>query len=399
MKKLKFVLIVLISCVLMAACGDESDNDTATSETGDLSISLTDAATDEYQAVYVTIDEIQVHLGGDEEDADNWITVATPVETYNLLELVNGVIEELGISPLEAGTYEQMRLIIGTIPADGLNILYIGHPYANYVIDDNNQPHKLRIPSSYNTGVKIVHSFDISPDQTTELILDFDASASVVEVGTSINWLLKPTIKVLDAQEHAIVSGIVYDSESAGIEGALVNLQYETPDAEDEKDTVTVQAATVSDTENMDEGIQNGEFSLLVQPGSYRLVAYKDDCAVGCYAVDAASGETTVQDVALATSAMGTVTGAVTINGGTDEQYATLSFRQSVTCEGADETCIIEVRSANNLTGYWYDVDLPEGTYSLSVSGSGMETEVYTGIVVTNGGLVTQHVNLEPATD
>jgi hypothetical protein len=415
MKKLGLALILLVFCLALAGCGDYVDSETAALETGDLSIGLTDAATDEYRAVYVTIDEVQVHMGSDEEDgeeageaeeegedADNWETVASPMETYDLLALVNGVIEELGISSLETGTYEKMRLIIGTTQAEGLNILSVGHPYANYVIDDNNQSHELKIPSGINTGIKIFHSFDISANRTTELILDFDAPASVVKAGTSGNWLLKPTIKVLNTQEHAIVSGNVFemiDEESYGVEGALVSLQYETSDAGDEKDAVTVQAATVSDTENADEGIESGDFSLLVQPGSYRLVAYKDDYAAACYAVDATAGETTVQDVDFTASDMGMVQGTVTISGGSGEQYATLSFRRSVDCEGADEACMIEVRSTNSVTGFWYDADLPTGTYSLVASSSGMETEVYTGIVVTDGDIVSQHVNLSPLAD
>ncbi len=32
--------------------------------TGALSLSLTDASTNDYKAVYVTINEVQVHLGG-----------------------------------------------------------------------------------------------------------------------------------------------------------------------------------------------------------------------------------------------------------------------------------------------------------------------------------------------
>jgi len=380
----------------MAACSSDGNNTTTASEPGILSLALTDAFTDQYQAVYVTVDEIQVHMGGDEEEAGNWETVATPGKTYNLLELVNGTVESLGVSPLEAGTYEQMRLIIGLAPSDGLNILSVGHPYANYAIDMDDLSHELKIPSGINTGIKIVHSFDIGADQTTELILDFDASASVVQAGNSGNWLLKPTIKVLDTEEYAIIAGTVYDSESAGIEGAVVSLQYETSDAEDEKDAVMVQTATVSDVEDADAGTTSGEFSLLAEPGSYRLVSYKDGYGVGCAVVDAVAGETAVQDVVLGTSDMGTVEGTVTINGGTSEQYATLSFRQAATCEGTDQEGMIEVRSVNSVTGFWYDIDLPVGTYSLVASSSGMETEVYEDIEVTDGGIFTQHVNLAP---
>ena len=67
--------------------------------------------------------------------------------------------------------------------------------YANYVIDTDENYQELKIPSGINTGIKIVHGFTISTDQTTELILDFNAEKSVVIADNSGNWLLKPTIK------------------------------------------------------------------------------------------------------------------------------------------------------------------------------------------------------------
>ncbi len=56
-------------------------------------------------------------------------------KTYNLLELVNGVLEELGMTELPAGHYTQMRLFIGDDPDDGVNIFGDPHEFANYVID------------------------------------------------------------------------------------------------------------------------------------------------------------------------------------------------------------------------------------------------------------------------
>jgi len=61
----------------------------------------------------------------------------SPNKTYNLLELVNGVREQLGITELVTGHYTQMRLIIGDSPDDTINLLSEGHPYANHIIDNS----------------------------------------------------------------------------------------------------------------------------------------------------------------------------------------------------------------------------------------------------------------------
>jgi hypothetical protein len=215
---------------------------------------LTDATLYQYKAVYVTIDEIKVHR----DHGGGWKTVASPRQTFNLLELVNGVREDLGLATLEAGHYTQMRLIIGNMHDGGQNILSQTHPFANYVIlaDGMNAIHELKVPSGQKTGVKLVNGFDINTNQTTELILDFDASKSVVEAGSSGQWHLKPTIKVLYTLTQAIIDGTVTDNETGNnLQGVMVSAQiYNDNDVElDEKDFVTVQAATTTDA--------NGEYA------------------------------------------------------------------------------------------------------------------------------------------
>ncbi len=405
-KKSLAYLITIVSCCLVAiACSSDSDGDSGvvigpeTAKTGSLALSLADVPTDLYQAVYVRIDGIQVYLGGGEEVAGNWKTVANPMKIYNLLELTNGTLEQLGTSSLDTGTYQQMRLVLGTAPTNSANILGVSHPYANYVIDPDNRTHELNIPSTIIAGSKIASNFEINENSTTELILDFDISASVVQAGNSGNWLLAPKIMVLNADEHATVSGIVNklaDPEPSGIPGAYVSLQYETPGADDLKDAVTVEAATVSAEDDMTRSIENGDYTLLTDPGSYRLVSYKDGYAVGCTAVNSITGQTTIQDVELTTTATGTVEGNVIINGADSEQYATISFRQPAPCEGMTSNSMLEVRSVNIVAGYWYQITLPVGTYSLVASGTDMETVEYTGIKVTDSEVSYQNITLAP---
>ena len=213
LKKMPIVLLSLCIGFFVPGCGGGGGSSSGGGTQGTLQVSLTDASTDAYQAIYVTVARVDVHLGdGDTEDESRWETVAEPNTTYNLLELVNGVRETLGIARLNAGHYTQMRLIIGLTPDSDLNLFSQAHPYANYVIDqDDDEIHELKVPSGPQTGLKIVNGFNINANRTTELILDFDAMRSVVKAGSSGNYLLKPTIKVLTTVENAIVSGTVAD--------------------------------------------------------------------------------------------------------------------------------------------------------------------------------------------
>jgi len=364
MKGSKFfsVLFSFLSIMIFMSCSDGGGS--GGGGVGTLSLSLMDASTDEFQAVVITVDEVQVHLRGNENNPNNWQSVEmydSPL-TVDLLELVNGVREELGIAELPAGHYTQMRLIIGQT-ADDPDL-----PYANFVIDKSTPPvtHELKIPSGFQTGEKIVGGFQINDNQTTELILDIDACRSVVKsAGNSGNWLLKPTIRVSNPELYAIITGTVTDAANTdeGIEGVNVSAQFYDAFSTDEKDRVTIQASTITDLD--------GGYKLFVAPGAYYLVAYADGKDPVIREIVVESGvvyeNEDAEDFQLADAVQGTgtIAGEVTLPGATDQQFASLSFRQTV---NADE--MVEIKSVNvlNDTQPEYSTALPAGNYRLVAS-------------------------------
>jgi hypothetical protein len=351
MRNLKLALkgLVALPIVGLIACGIGG------SDSGRLLLSLTDAATDMYDAVYITVKQVDVHRA--DEGEEMWQTIATPNRTYNLLELVNGVREQLALVDLTAGHYSQLRLYLGDMPDSRTNILSRPHPFPNYVIDSEQAYHELKIPSGYQSGVKIVHAFTIGESGTTELILDFSASESVVIAGRSGQYLLKPTIKVLAESEASIVSGTVTQAaDEAVVEGALVSAQTYDAGAADLKDQVAVRASTVSD--------ETGGYKMFLAPGEYNIVAAKLDYATAAAALTTEAGMTYTQDFALAAADKGMVAGEVSVAGGTDETFVTISFRQTVNLGGAEDV-VIEVLSVSVANGGEYEVELPVGDYSV----------------------------------
>lgn len=364
-----FAIAMLFSLFTGCGGGGGGGSSVGSGGTGTLSLSLTDATTLDYQAVYVTIDRVEVHLGGNENSPNNWETVARPEKTYNLLELVNGVREHLGLADLQAGEYTQMRLIIGNTPDDGLNIFSQPHPFANYVIlADTDEIHELKVPSGPQTGIKLVHGFTINENQTTELILDFDACRSVVKAGASGLWLLKPTIKVVDTKDYAIVSGIVSDDEGPLL-GVLVSAQIYPPGASDPKDRVVVWTSTVTDGD--------GQYKLFLRPGTYNIVAYKegyhpqlecDQLLVPAQLLDS-------YDFELEFIGTGTISGELVITG---DQHATISFRQFWECSG---TLIeFEVKAINTNTDFTETLSI--GVYDVVASSYEKGTVAFTDIPV-----------------
>ncbi|MFO8113221.1 MAG: DUF4382 domain-containing protein, partial [Desulfosalsimonadaceae bacterium] len=260
-----------------------SGSDAPSAENGTLALYLTDATTN-YQAVYVTISEIQVHISGSDEDGEEedvlegedaleeegeWITVAEPEQTYNLLELVNGVMAQLGITELETGHYTMLRMILGETPDGEPNLLGYEHPYPNYIITESDEEIEMFVPSGYQTGIKLVSGFEIVAGASTELVLDFDASRSVVKAGRSGKYLLKPTIKVVDYISRADVNGIVNDPDGEGLPGAIVSAQIYNPGDEEASIDPTVEIFTSTQTD------EAGNYRLFLPPGNYNIVAYK----------------------------------------------------------------------------------------------------------------------------
>ncbi|MFO1518733.1 MAG: DUF4382 domain-containing protein [bacterium] len=343
-------------------------------ETGQVKMSLTDAASDQYKAVYVTIDSVEIHPAGGADDA--WQTVGSPHKTFNLLDLANGVREELGIATLGAGHYTQVRLLLGATPDNGINLLSKSHPFANYVIDTTDTVHELKVPSGFQTGIKIVHEFDVNANDTTELILDFNATASVVIAGNSGKYLLKPTIKILELVDFTVLSGTVTNAgDNSLIGGALVSAQVYDPAAPDAKDQVTVETATVTNPD--------GTYKLFVKPGTYNIVAVKSGFNPAAQKVTLVSGTTPTQNLSLSATTTGTVTEQATIAGADNETFVTTSFRQA----SPTSTDLIEVLSVNVANGAGGTFTLNSGNFNAVSSTFGTSTQ--TAPVTVTGGADT----------
>jgi hypothetical protein len=345
-------IIIGFMVLIGAGCGGDSSE----SKTGNLSVSLSDKATDEYQAVYVTISEVSVQMEGGAE----WLTVATPNKTYNLLELTNCDWEELGIRELGAGHYTQIRLLLGISPDNGQNILGDGHLYANYVIDMDGEQVETTVPSGYQTGIKLVQGFDIEEGATTSLGLDFDASKSVVEAGNSGKLILKPTIKVTDIGDAPVVMGTIHKADGTAFSGVYVSAQISDSSLA-LKDQVMVSAGTITNA--------SGEYCMSLEQGkTYNIVAYENgylpaiihlpDVANGAEMQDMTLTALTALDPQVATI---TISGSVTISG----DSATISARTGDFKDIDGMVQNIEVLSVSFVESGDYTMDLPQATYDI----------------------------------
>lgn len=376
----------------LVSCNVSSDN------SGRLILSLTDKPTHDFEAVYITIESIAVHAAGDPEGT--WETILNVHQTFNLMALANGVREQLGIVNLDPGHYTQMRIMIGEVAISP-------HDYANYVVDTKQEVHSLKIPSGFQTGIKLVQGFDINENSTTELVFDFDASRSIVVAGNSGKYLLKPTIHMIDdSQVRTVIKGTVKTTEDAGIEGANVSLQVYTPmsrppdPGQDLKDEVMVLTSTVTDPM----GAYMFFFLNVPDPTTFNLVATNWPSTETNFAPkwdhipDAVNGNQYVVDFNLPAAATVGTLGIKAIVADEDavknpepETVVTISIRQISDLTGSP---LVEVKSAP-IVGYddeyafteinAVEVKLPVGTYTVVASTPG-RTSLEQVITITETG-------------
>jgi hypothetical protein len=160
-------------------------------DTGTLRVKLTDAPACGFDQVNVTVQKVRVHKSPTAAEADaGWSElVLNPARRINLLDLTNGVLEELGEMPLPAGTYTQLRLVLAENDSSA--------PLENSVVPTTGRSEvALDTPSAQQTGLKMKVNLEVPASKVLDVVLDFDACKSVVKRGSSGRYNLKPVVTV-----------------------------------------------------------------------------------------------------------------------------------------------------------------------------------------------------------
>lgn len=218
MRKSNFVALITIFAALVAmsffiGCGGSQ----GTSGTTGLQLYLADDPLDA-NAVNVTISRVDVS-----KDGTGWTTVrdftSSPV-TINLLDYRydgNTATPDkylLADSPLEAGHYTQIRLILTKVE----------------IVDNSNTTYECLMSSQDKTGLKLVGSFDVVSGTKSAVLIDFDAAKSIVAEGNGV-YRLKPTTRVVPLQISGSTHGVVEfhgaDNATVPVPGGAIITAYQ----------------------------------------------------------------------------------------------------------------------------------------------------------------------------
>lgn len=379
----------LLLAAALAACGGGGGS---SGGEGDLRVALTDAPSCGYDNVFVTVERVRVHVAdGAGDDGGGWQELAvSPARRIDLLNLTNGVLEELGTARLPAGRYTQLRLVLASnTPAN---------PLANAVKPTGGALVALNTPSAQQSGLKLKTNILVQANQTADIVLDFDACHSVVRAGGSGGYNLTPVLSILPRVAGS-VQGFVTTTVSLG--STTVSLQ---------QNGATVRS-TVPDS--------SGKFVLpFLHDGTYTLVVTSDGRAtmvVTNVPAAVASGTTSINTSATAlvppTSTMSEVSGTTTVAvSGALVKDATVSASQTLTggptvliaskpvdADLATYTLRLPVaapqKASYNVSGLTFAADTgAAGRYTLHGTAPG-RTAVQQALDVSGGG--NQSVNLQ----
>jgi hypothetical protein len=268
MKKLKYFFVALL-LIAVASCTND-DTTTQTRDGGMLSLKLTDAPIhyDQFMSASVTIDKIEI---GNSNDANSFMTLTDTPMNYNLLELVNGITENMTNAPIEipAGDYDLMRLYISStemVMTNGDSFSY-NMDQDGYSGSGMMQNGMMLNNENRSIDIQLDHFMTISNGSMSEFLLDMDVDQSFELEGITYDnnmmmsmtgFTFMPTMRFVDMANAGTIEGTVQDT--------LENL----PNA-----TISLmQNGALYTTTHSDE---NGNYALIGIPeGDYTIMAELD---------------------------------------------------------------------------------------------------------------------------
>lgn len=348
---LSFLAFVMLA--FATACGSGGGGSGMSGEPGVVSVSLTDAPACGFDAVNVTVSKVRIHQSDTADDnTPGWTEITlNPSRKINLLDLndptqPNFALLTLGQTPLAAGHYTQLRLVLDRNTGQSLanSVVLSGIP-GEIALDT---------PSAIQSGIKLIHQFTVDSGQRVDLLLDFDACHSIVKTGNG-KYILKPVIKVIPT----ILNGI-----NGFVDKTLTNVVVSA------QQSGNIVRATMLNT-------LTGEFFLAhLAPGNYDVVITADNHATAVISGVPVPNDTSVTPVSasgtpfsLANSSTQAINGTVTLNPADDDGTVIVAAKQSLS--GGPTVTVKSVAAtvldaALPIGDYGYNMTLPTGAPSLA---------------------------------
>ena len=179
MKKIMLALTMVVSGITFYSCNNDS-----TAKNYPYSVRMTDAP-GPYEKVNIDLQAVEV-TGSNGQ----LVTLNTTAGIYNLLDFTNGLSTLIATSNLSDAQVGQIRLILG--PNNTVVVRGITYP--------------LSTPSAEQSGLKLLINQTLQADIQNQILIDFDANASVIQTGNG-TYKLKPVLRTLVSAISGKING------------------------------------------------------------------------------------------------------------------------------------------------------------------------------------------------
>jgi hypothetical protein len=183
----------------LSGCNGNSSDSNAT-----MNLSVTDTPVDGAQSVIVAFTGVE--LMGPDGQQDHAFASEKSIDLLqqqgsNSAMLLSGL-------TIPAGDYQWIRLDV-----DASN---------SYIITSTGAQYPLNIPSSSQTGLKLVSGFTVAQGDTADFVIDFNLRQSITlsNSGGTPTYMLKPALRLMNMQQVGSISGSV--SSTLNIGGILI---------------------------------------------------------------------------------------------------------------------------------------------------------------------------------
>lgn len=283
------ILPVAAAALFLGACSSGGD----ASGSGELTLAVSDAPVQNVRQVCIEFTEAEFKNAG----SANQVVAFDPPAKIDLLAYQGMNSAPLLVDQvLEAGEYQWIRLAVNA-PRNGNGGAGAGMNdteclgSGSYIVTDAGAVHGLYIPSGAQTGLKLVRGFTLPVGGQADFIAEFDLLKSIhAPVGLDPEYLMRPTIQLLDRTETGSIAGTV-DPALATQDGCTpaVYLFYpdEVPDDnEDDAESASIDPITSAMVHLQSDGRYTYEIGPVLE-GLY-------DVAFSCDADDPAADESIV---------------------------------------------------------------------------------------------------------
>lgn len=216
MKNIKYSLLILM-LVLGFSC---SESDTITNS-GSISIKLTDAPMpyNQFMEASITVDKVEIGLAS---DPNSFVTIMNETKTFNMLNMINGITEVLASATIPEGNYDTVRLYISSTNMQ----MNSGETFTYEVTQSNMSGGMMGNGMNFNNGtgsidMSLDHIINVQMGSQNDFLMDIDIDHSFNLEGVNFSGMgsgmmsmtgftFNPTMRFVNLADAGTISGFVH---------------------------------------------------------------------------------------------------------------------------------------------------------------------------------------------